>query len=146
MADFAISASLRQAVFRRAFGCCEYCVSQVQFSPDPFSVEHTTPKAKGGSDDRDNLALSCQGCNGHKHTATEAIDPINGAIVPLYNPRIHQWDEHFLWDEDFTIVVGRTAIGRATVERLCLNREGVVNLRRMVRRFDRHPPGRSVDG
>jgi hypothetical protein len=27
-----------------------------------------------------------QGCNGHKHTATEAIDPINGEIVPLYNP------------------------------------------------------------
>jgi hypothetical protein len=30
----------------------------------------------------------------------------NGAMTPLYNPRIHQWDEHFLWDEDFTIVVG----------------------------------------
>jgi HNH endonuclease len=139
MADFPISASLRQQVIRRAFGYCEYCVSQVQFSPDPFSVEHTMPRAKGGSNDWHNLALSCQGCNGHKHTATEAIDPINGAMVPLYNPRMHQWDE------DFTIVVGRTAIGRATVERLCLNREGVVNLRRMLRRFDRHPPRQLAD-
>ncbi|NJM49284.1 MAG: HNH endonuclease [Alkalinema sp. RU_4_3] len=145
MADFQISASLRQQVIRRAFGCCEYCVSQVLFSPDPFSVEHTTPRAKGESNELDNLAFSCQGCNGHKHIATEAIDPINGAMTPLYNPRIHQWDEHFLWDEDFTIVVGRTAIGRAKVERLHLNREGVVNLRQMLRKFDRHPPDRSIN-
>jgi HNH endonuclease len=146
MSDLPISASLRQQVSRRACGCCEYCLSQVQFSPDPFSVEHTIPRAKGGSNDRDNLALSCQGCNGHKHIATAAIDPINGEMVPLYNPRIHQWAEHFMWDEDFTIVVGRTAIGRATVERLYLNREGVVNLRRMLRRFDRHPPRQLADG
>ena len=117
----------------------------MQFSPDPFSIEHTIPKVKGGSNDWDNLALSCQGCNGHKHIATEAIDPINGEMTALYNPRIHLWNEHFIWDEEFTIVVGRTAIGRATVERLYLNREGVVNLRQMLRRFDRHPPSRSVE-
>jgi hypothetical protein len=98
------------------------------------------PRGKGGSEELDNLAFSCQGCNGHKHTAIEAIDPINGEITPLYNPRLHQWNEHFIWDENFSIVVGRTAIGRATVERLQLNRTGVVNLRRVLWQIDRHPP------
>jgi HNH endonuclease len=140
MSDFQIPVGLRQQVIDRAFGCCEYCVSQEKFSPDPFSVEHTIPRSKGGSNEFENLALSCQGCNGHKHTAIEAIDPINGRKTPLFNPRIHHWVEHFRWDEDFTIVIGITAIGRATVERLVLNREGVVNLRRMLRQFDRHPP------
>jgi hypothetical protein len=142
MADFKISASLRQQVTRRAFGCCEYCLSQAQFSPDPFSVEHIVPRGKGGSNELDNLAFSCQGCNGHKHVAVKAIDPVNGKPTFLYNPRLHQWDEHFLWDENFTIMVGRTAIGRATIERLQLNRTGVVNLRQVLQRIARHPPGR----
>ena len=57
MADIHISRSLRQQVIRRAFGCCEYCVSQIQFSPDPFSIEHITPRVKGGSNDWNTLAI-----------------------------------------------------------------------------------------
>jgi hypothetical protein len=140
MAEGQISAQLRQQVMERSRSCCEYCLSQVNFSPDPFSIEHILPRSKGGRDGLENLAFSCQGCNGHKHTAIQAIDPINGEVTDLYHPRIHRWDEHFLWDEDFSVMVGRTAIGRVTIERLCLNRLGVVNLRKMLRRFDRHPP------
>jgi hypothetical protein len=114
------------------------------FSPDPFSIEHIVPRSKGGSDLEENLAFSCQGCNGHKHIAIEAIDPINGESRMLYNPRIHQWDKHFVWDETFSIVIGRTAIGRATIERLRLNRAGVVNLRQVLRKLDRHPPQRGA--
>lgn len=140
MGDGSLSAKIRQQVMDRARGCCEYCRSQVSFSPDPFSIEHSVPKAKGGTDELDNLAWSCQGCNGHKHISTEAIDPISGQRVALYNPRIHQWDIHFIWDDDFSMMVGLTAIGRATIDRLHLNRAGVVNLRKMLRKFDRHPP------
>lgn len=142
MADGQLTAKLRQLVIDRAHGCCEYCLSQAKFSPDPFSIEHIVPRSKGGSDLEENLAFSCQGCNGHKHIATQAIDPINGESAMLYNPRIHQWDKHFVWDETFSIVVGRTAIGRATIERLRLNRAGVVNLRQVLRKLDRHPPQR----
>lgn len=131
---------LRQLVIDRANGCCEYCMSQAQFSPDPFSIEHIVPQIKGGSDLEENLAFSCQGCNGHKHIATQAIDPTNGKSSVLYNPRIHKWDEHFVWDENYSVLVGVTAIGRATVERLCLNRLGVVNLRQVLRKLNRHPP------
>lgn len=134
---------LRQLVIDRAKGCCEYCLCQAQFSPDPFSIEHIVPQSKGGSDLAENLAFSCQGCNGHKHTAIKAIDPISGESTALYNPRIHQWDDHFVWDENYSMIVGCTAIGRATVERLQLNRTGVVNLRRVLRKLNRHPPVRS---
>jgi hypothetical protein len=54
-------------------------------------------------------------------------------MVPLYHPRQHSWSDHFAWNEDATIMLGRTPIGRATIERLRLNRPGVVNLRRVLR-------------
>jgi len=50
--------SPKELVIARAGGWCEYCLSQLLFSPDPFSVEHILPLVKGGSDDPDNLALS----------------------------------------------------------------------------------------
>jgi 5-methylcytosine-specific restriction endonuclease McrA len=54
-------AALKRAAFERAHGCCEYCLSQANYSPDPFSVEHITPRSRGGDDDLENLALSCLG-------------------------------------------------------------------------------------
>ena len=140
MSKHLLPQTIRLLVINRAKGCCEYCVSQAKFSPDPFSIEHIVPRSKGGSNRDENLAFSCQGCNGHKHTATQAIDPVNGKCVSLYHPRIHQWDEHFVWAENFSIILGKTAIGRATIERLRLNRSGVVNLRQVLRQLDRHPP------
>ncbi len=135
-----LTASIRRIVIRRARGCCEYCRSQVEFSPDPFAVEHIVPRAAGGGNEEDNLALSCQGCNNVKYTAMEALDPLSGEMVPLYHPRQHRWSDHFAWDAGFTLMVGLTPTGRATIERLELNREGVVNLRRVLRIVGRHPP------
>jgi hypothetical protein len=53
----------------------------------------------------------------------EAVDPDTQAIVPLFNPRTQRWFDHFRWSEDGTRVIGRTAIGRATVAALKLNHE-----------------------
>jgi hypothetical protein len=50
------------------------------------------------------------------------------------------WEAHFVWNEDFVTMVGLTPTGRATIERLQLNREGVVNLRRVLRAINQHPP------
>jgi len=60
--------------------------------------------------------------------------------VPLYHPRQHDWHEHFAWNEDFTKLLGLTAIGRATIEKLQLNREGVMNLRHALGSIGKHPP------
>ena len=75
-----------------------------------------------------------------KHTKIQAVDPETKEKIALYNPRQQVWSEHFSWSDDFTQVIGKTAIGRATVEALRLNRSGVVNLRRLLRSANLHPP------
>lgn len=66
---------------------------------------------------------------------------MTGEIAPLYHPRQQKWGEHFAWNEDFTHIVGLTPTGRATVEALQLNRDGVVSLRRVLYAAGEHPPG-----
>jgi len=44
------------------------------------------------------------------------------------------------WSDDFTLIVGLTGTGRATVEALQMNRPGVVNLRRLLHAAGLHPP------
>lgn len=140
MSEPRLTAEQKDAVADRAGFCCEYCYSQLRFSPDPFSIEHIVPRVAGGTDELDNLALACQGCNSRKYTSTEALDPVTGRIVSLYHPRRQVWVEHFAWTDDSLQIVGLTPIGRATVEKLQLNREGVVNLRRVLHAIDEHPP------
>jgi hypothetical protein len=115
-------------------------VVQEQYSPDSFSVEHIKPIAKGGTQNLDNLAFSCQGCNNRKYTHVEAIDPATQEIALLYHPRQQNWFEHFAWNEDCSVIVGLTPTGRATVEKLQLNRAGLVNLRRILFEMNEHPP------
>lgn len=132
--------TLANAVKERAKLCCEYCFAQLLFSADSFSIEHIKPLSKEGLTILENLAFSCQRCNNHKFTATESIDPVTGSMAVLYNPRIHIWNEHFEWTEDYTEVLGISSTGRATILRLQLNREGIVNLRRVLYQAGLHPP------
>lgn len=135
-----MTATEREQIARRAHFCCEYCWSQRELSHDDFSIEHILPRAAGGADSLDNLALSCQGCNNRKFTAVSATDPVTGLVVPLYHPRQDHWEEHFCWDEDFANLLGLTPKGRATIERLDLNRPRLVNLRRALTLAGKHPP------
>jgi hypothetical protein len=113
----------------------------------PFSVEHIIPRQAGGETMLDNLALACQGCNGHKYVKIEGVDPISGELVSLFHPRRQCWRDHFAWNADFTLIIGLTPTGRATVETLQLNREGLVNLRRVLCAMGEHPPSElSEDG
>jgi len=125
---------------RLARGCYEYCLSQVDFSPAPFSIEHITPRSRGGTSDLANLAFACEGCNGHKAAKTHGIDPSTGERVRLFHPRRQRWQDHFAWSADFTKIIGRSAAGRATVEALQLNRPRVQRLREALRLVDLHPP------
>ena len=140
MSDKRPSAELRQQVFERARGSCEYCRSQARYASQTFSAEHIVPRAKSGLTELANLALACQGCNNHKYQKTEAIDPATNEFAPLYHPRQDRWDEHFAWSDDFTLMIGLTPTGRATIAVLFLNREGVVNLRRLLYAVGEHPP------
>lgn len=131
---------LRRLVIDRAGGCCEYCVSQARFSPQAFSVEHIKPIHAGGPTIESNLALSCQGCNNHKAIRTIARDPLTGLSASLFNPREGNWNEHFTWSDDYATMQGITPTGRATVVALRLNREGLVNIRRVLYAMGDHPP------
>ena len=131
---------LKVEVKGRAAECCEYCMAQERYSHDYFSVEHIVPIIEKGSSTEDNLANSCQACNNHKYVFTEAIDPVTGIIAKLFHPRKQEWKDHFSWDESFSKIIGLTPTGRATVERLQLNRTGLVNLRQILVFSKKHPP------
>lgn len=62
----------------------------------------------------------------------------------LYHPRQHVWFDHFVWSTDYTLILGITPVGRATVEKLQLNRDGLVNLRAILAPLKLHPPQRGV--
>ncbi len=130
----------RRIIAERAENCCEYCLSQLRFSMQSFSIEHIIPVDKGGNSESGNLALSCQGCNNHKYNKTEGYDPVSRQMVSLYHPRQQNWNAHFVWNEDCTLIIGITPTGRATVNTLHLNREGLVNLRRILYEARKHPP------
>jgi hypothetical protein len=140
MAEERVTESLRKQVVERALGCCEYCRSQSAFAMQSLSVEPVTPRSQGGTTDVANLALACQGCNNAKYAKTHAPDPIDGVLVSLFNPRTQRWREHFAWSAGTTHVLGLTPTGRATVVALRLNREGLVNLRRILFNHGLHPP------
>jgi 5-methylcytosine-specific restriction endonuclease McrA len=140
MTPRSISRQLRQAITERANGCCEYCRSQEIFSTQAFSIEHIIPISKQGETTDDNLALACQGCNNHKYNKTQGRDPVTLEVVNFYHPRQQQWEEHFIWNEDYTKIIGLTPTGRCTVEALKLNRPRLTNLRRILYKTANHPP------
>jgi hypothetical protein len=95
-------------------------------------MDHIIPVARGGATILSNLALACSGCNRGKHYKSEGFDPVSGQMAPLYNPRQDIWSDHFMWREDYKHILGLTPTGRVTINILRLNREGVVNMRRML--------------
>ena len=139
MTEPSVSAALRRLVTARAASCCEYCHCQAKYAAQSFSIDHIIPRQGGGLTQADNLALACQGCNGHKATRTIAMDPVTGVLTPLFHPRQQRWSEHFGWSADFTEVIGLTAVGRATVEALKLHRPGLANMRRILYAAGEHP-------
>ena len=132
---------LRRQVIARAQGRCEYCRSPEEFSLDTFTVDHIQPVADSGSDNLDNLAYACHNCNNRKQDVRNALDPENGNLVPLYNPRRDRWSDHFQWSIEALTIVPLIATGRATVVRLQLNRTGAKNIRRALLALgEEHPP------
>ncbi len=140
MSEKRVPAKLRQKVIEQAKECCEYCLSQACFATESFAVEHIKPRSRSGQTISGNLALACPGCNGYKHAKTKALDPVTGKLVQLFHPRRQKWHDHFRWSDDYTHIVGLTAIGRATIEALQLNRQCLVNLRQMLYVWGEHPP------
>lgn len=75
------------ALAERAAYRCEYCHAPESVFNFPFEVEHILPQARGGSDDLDNLALSCRACNLFKSDFETGHDEQSQAEVVLFHPR-----------------------------------------------------------
>lgn len=119
MSQTTIPLPLRQVVIERAQSRCEYCRIHQNFSPYTHEVDHLLARKHGGRTELENLALACLPCNRRKGSDLTTLDPVSGEIVPLFNPRRQKWDEHFILQGAY--IVGKTAVGRATVFLLNLN-------------------------
>lgn len=140
MARSHLPAGLRAAIRARAGGHCEYC--RLPDAPPnfaPFHCDHCVPEVDGGATVHDNLAWACPACNGAKASASSAPDPQTGRPAPLFNPRRQRWASHFRWSDDRQIVVGRTPTGRATAERLRMNRPAARESRAILALLGLHP-------
>lgn len=134
------SAQQRREVAKRANYYCEYCRCPEAYALQSFECEHIIPLSRGGESHLENLAWACGGCNRFKASRIQAVNPESGKWVMLYHPRSHKWEEHFVWDVNMSMLFGLTAIGRATIEALRMNRPGVINLRQLLILVDKHPP------
>ncbi len=141
-----ISDKTKRAVRERARYLCEYCHSSERLSASRFTIDHVTPRSLGGSDEPENLALACRRCNERRYNFVASIDPESQSTVPLFNPRLQEWDEHFTWVEQGILIEGRTPVGRATSVRLDLNdtryseEESIRATRQFWLKTGLHPP------
>ena len=89
-------------------GKCIHCNRRLVLRPDgePVSqatIEHIVPRAHGGTDGLDNLAIACARCNaakGHRHDHQPWSDPkLQAVIETLQRRRAQRWrDPPVGWD------------------------------------------------
>lgn len=133
----AIPVSLRRLVIQRSQNCCEYCGLAQAGQVATFHVDHVVPVAAQGETTAENLALACVSCSLRKGARQEVQDEQTGEMVLIFNPRQQAWAQHFRWDD--VEMVGLTAVGRATIAALDLNRPTMLAIRAEERLLGRHP-------
>lgn len=129
--------SLRRFVIDRASSRCEYCRLAQEGQEATFHIDHIIPRSLGGETEAENLALACVSFSLRKAARQNYIDPKTGKEIPLYNPRCHDWHDHFKWESEF--IIGITPAGRATVMALNMNRLLALAIRREEMALGRHP-------
>jgi HNH endonuclease len=122
-----MDSALEQLVWRRAGGRCEYCHVPQSADDLPFHIDHIIARQHGGRTVASNLAAACYACNLHKGPNLSGRDRVTGKTVRLFHPRRHRWHRHFRWTG--AVLVGATAVGRATVATLGMNAPWRVELR-----------------
>jgi hypothetical protein len=119
---------------------CAYCHSPEFLSNAIFEFDHIVPEASGGVSTFENLCFCCPKCNSYKREALEGLDPKTDKMTRLFHPHTDVWREHFRWEDDKATLIGKTDVGRATIQRLKLNAPERVALRQVWVEFKRFPP------
>ncbi len=114
-----ISTALRQLIFDRSEGRCEYCLLAQMVVAHKHEPDHIIPKQHEGQTTADNLALACARCNRYKGYNVGSFDPASGQLVPFFHPRRQTWAEHFYLDG--AIIQPLTPEGRVTAKMLHFN-------------------------
>lgn len=135
-----VARNVRGEVARRSRGRCAYCQAQEAVVGMQFTLDHIIPRLLGGTEDLTNLCWACWDCNLIKQGRIAVLDPVTGKRVPLFHPNHQAWEDHFGRAEGGRYVVGRTAVGRATVVLLRLNRAVLVRARERWIEAGWHPP------
>jgi hypothetical protein len=103
----AISASKRHNVFMKTFYHCGYC-GKVLIDNDDLTIDHKNPKAKGGTDEMNNLVGCCKSCNQMKADRTveeyrkelsKAANMCNAFSGERYNPNIQFFFEKYTMED-----------------------------------------------
>jgi 5-methylcytosine-specific restriction endonuclease McrA len=130
--------SLAQEVRDRARGVCEYCHLPDTVHDIPFEIDHIIAQKHHGPTVSSKLLYSCLHCNRHKGTDLAGLDPKTKKLTRLFNPRRHLWSRHFRWAGP--ILVGKTPVGRTTVDVLAMNDPVRVALRQQLIDEGLYPP------
>lgn len=133
------SAALRRLVSARAEHRCEYCLIHEDDTFFGCEVDHIISEKHGGATTADNLALACVTCNRHKGSDIASVNPADGTLVRLFNPRTDRWTEHFALSEDGTVLEAMTPIGVVTSRMLQLNEAERQLERAPLRAIGRYP-------
>ena len=121
---------LRQLVWDRAASDCEYCRVPQLFDPLPFGIDHIRPQYHHVPTVQENLCLCCFQDNTFKAVNVAGYDPLTGDLSELFHPRRDAWEEHF--EVDGGRIVGKTALGRTTVDVLRMNLPERIEHRRLL--------------
>ncbi|HHB89920.1 MAG TPA: HNH endonuclease [Anaerolineae bacterium] len=130
-----ISQRLQELVRKRDGYRCAYCRTPEALTVTVFEIDHIIPKSQGGETHESNLCLACPTCNRYKGISKTAMDPESGEEVPLFHPRQDRWEDHFAWNHEKTLIEGLTPTGRATIEKLKMNRLQMVRIRGLWRKI-----------
>lgn len=133
-----IAVGLVRAVRLRASNSCEYCRLPQASQEAAFHADHVLPRSLGGPTALANLCLACVTCSLRKAARVRAPDPLTGKTARLFNPRQDGWTRHFVYTKNGRLH-GKTAVGRATITALGMNRPAIVAIRRELVALGRFP-------
>jgi hypothetical protein len=122
--------ALREQVRQRANDRCEYCHLPQSGTVLPHEADHIRAQKHKGPTTPENLCWACARCNDFKGSDVAAYDPVTDSLVRLFNPRTDAWGDHFEWNR--TVLLGKTDVGRATIQLLQINLSERVEHRRML--------------
>jgi hypothetical protein len=135
-----LSIDLRDRLLEADNCHCAYCYTTEANTGQPMTIDHIKPQAQDGESIFENLCFACRRCNEFKGSAASAQDPLTGEMAALFYPRQQTWADHFRWDESGALLMGLTAVGRATIVALNMNIPVIVDARRRWIGVGWHPP------